>query len=284
MIRIGDFARLARISVRALRHYEVKGLLKPAHVDAHSRYRYYDLQQLAVVERLLLLKDIGLPLSAIRALLDASAQEFRTALVRHHALLQRQLLEQQALLARVSALEGWLESENGGEERGGAGIVVRTKSYPALRALSLRATVAPDANAIADMFERTERRARRSRTDQAPMLLMHSAPRLAPRLDIEVCVPVSRSCRLNDVREIESEPLAASVTYRGPYAQPTDLYRRMRTWLSRQQMTLAPRPIREIYHRFGADQIGYRLPAHRVAASAQSYVTELAIPLVHESP
>jgi len=72
MIRIGDFARLACVSVRALRHYETKGLLRPGHVDTKSRYRYYDLQQLATLERLLLLKALGLPLHAIRDLLGAT--------------------------------------------------------------------------------------------------------------------------------------------------------------------------------------------------------------------
>jgi DNA-binding transcriptional MerR regulator len=33
MLRIGDFARLAGVMVRALRHYEAERLLAPAHVD-----------------------------------------------------------------------------------------------------------------------------------------------------------------------------------------------------------------------------------------------------------
>jgi len=274
MIRIGDFARLARVSVRALRHYEAKGLLRPGHVDAHSRYRYYDLQQLATLERLLLLKDLGLPLSAIRGLLGASDAQFRTALVSHRRRLQSQLLEQEAMLARLGALETWLT-----EEDSSRGLSVRNKSFPELRALTLRAIVAPDSNAITEMFEATERRARRSRADQSPMLLMHHAPRIAPRRDVEVCVPVTRACRLPEVREIEPEPHAASITYSGPYFRPEDLYRRLRKWVGQQRLMLARRPIREIYHRFGADQVGYRLPAHRLASGPQRYVTELAIPM-----
>src|SRR5215213_5547514 len=285
MIRIGDFARLAKISVRALRHYEAKGLLRPAHVDVSSRYRYYDPQQLATLERLLLLKELGLPLAAIRELLDASPREFRLALVRHQALLQRRLSEQQALLTRVSALEAWLQSERpaGGNESDSA-TVIRIKSYPSIRVFAMRSTVASRSNGITDMFEEAERRAKRSRTDDAPLLLIHGAPQLMPRLDVEVCVPISSACRLRNVREIDGEPYAASLTYRGPYEQPARLYRRMRKWLSQQKLTLAERPIREIYHRFGADQIGYQLPAHRMAASPLRYVTELVIPIAPESP
>jgi hypothetical protein len=129
------------------------------------------------------------------------------------------------------------------------------------------------------MFEATERRARRSRADQSPVLLMHHAPQIAPRRDVEVCVPVTRACRLAEVRDIEPEPHAASVTYSGPYFRPEDLYRRVRKWVGQQQLALARRPIREIYHRFGADQVGYRLPPHRLATAPQRYVTELAIPV-----
>jgi DNA-binding transcriptional MerR regulator len=275
MIRIGDFARLARVSVRALRHYEAKGLLRPSVVDTHSRYRYYDLQQLATLERLLLLKDLGLPLSAIRELLSASEGQFRAALVSHRRRLQSQLLEQEAMLARLGALETWLEGEDGSRGR----LIVRTKSFAELRALTLRAIIGADSNAITEMFEATERRARRSRADQSPVLLMHHAPQIAPRRDVEVCVPVTRACRLAEVRDIEPEPHAASITYSGPYFRPEDLYRRVRKWVGQQRLTLARRPIREIYHRFGADQVGYRLPAHRLASGPQRFVTELAIPV-----
>jgi DNA-binding transcriptional MerR regulator len=276
MIRIGDFARLARVSVRALRLYEEKGLLAPAHVDPHSRYRYYDFQQLATLERLLLLKDVGFPLASIRTLLQVAPPELRDAMARHRAAIRRQLREQEALLARVTALEAWLDSKREDALDG----VVRTKSYPPVRALCLRSRVAPGSDAIAKLFDAAERRARRSRIDQAPMLLMHGTPHGSRRLDVEVCIPVTRACRLDEVREIEREPLAASVTYRGPYASTDELYRKMRVWLSRQQLALARRPIREIYHRFGADQVGYRLAPHRVADSAHRFVTEVAIPLV----
>ena len=41
MLRIGDFARLGGVTVRALRHYEAEGLLAPAQVDEATGYRSY---------------------------------------------------------------------------------------------------------------------------------------------------------------------------------------------------------------------------------------------------
>ena len=41
MFRIGEFSRLAMVSVRMLRHYDEIGLLTPNTVDTYTGYRYY---------------------------------------------------------------------------------------------------------------------------------------------------------------------------------------------------------------------------------------------------
>ena len=52
MLRIGDFARLGGVTVRALRHYEAKGLLAAAQVDPATGYRSYRFDQLAAREQI----------------------------------------------------------------------------------------------------------------------------------------------------------------------------------------------------------------------------------------
>src|SRR5262249_49484754 len=68
MFSIGAFSRLAQLSVRVLRHYDEIGLLKPAHISRSNGYRYYTAEQLAHVNRIVGLKDLGLPLEQIQAL------------------------------------------------------------------------------------------------------------------------------------------------------------------------------------------------------------------------
>ena len=41
MLKIGDFSKLSRVSIRMLRHYDEIGLLKPVWIDPESGYRYY---------------------------------------------------------------------------------------------------------------------------------------------------------------------------------------------------------------------------------------------------
>ena len=40
MLKIGDFSKLSRVSVRMLRHYDDIGLLRPAYIDRFTDYRY----------------------------------------------------------------------------------------------------------------------------------------------------------------------------------------------------------------------------------------------------
>ena len=63
MFTIGDFARHGRVSVRMLRHYDAIGLLRPARVDPASGYRYYAADQLARLNRIIALKDLGFTLA-----------------------------------------------------------------------------------------------------------------------------------------------------------------------------------------------------------------------------
>jgi len=50
MLKIGDFSRLSRVSVKALRYYDEIGLLKPVEVDRFTGYRYYSADQFAPTE------------------------------------------------------------------------------------------------------------------------------------------------------------------------------------------------------------------------------------------
>src|SRR6266508_585330 len=83
MIRIGSFARIAQVSTRALRLYDKLGLLKPAVVDPDTDYRYYSIDQLPRLNRILALKDLGFSLEQIAGVLrgELSAEQLRGMLV-----------------------------------------------------------------------------------------------------------------------------------------------------------------------------------------------------------
>lgn len=69
MLKIGDFSKLSRISIRMLRHYDEIGLLAPKTTDDFTSYRYYAEDQLPIAGRITALKDMGFGLSAIGEIL-----------------------------------------------------------------------------------------------------------------------------------------------------------------------------------------------------------------------
>ena len=76
MLSIGEFARVAGVSARMLRHYDHLGLLRPQHVDPYSGYRLYSTVQLDRANQLVALKDLGFTLEQVGQLLDGEATPF----------------------------------------------------------------------------------------------------------------------------------------------------------------------------------------------------------------
>ena len=93
MLKIGDFSKLSRISIRMLRHYDEIGLLRPVRIDPESGYRYYSENQLPAAGRIAALKDMGFGLAAIGEILGCYDE--KQALERR-LLVQRAELQAQA--------------------------------------------------------------------------------------------------------------------------------------------------------------------------------------------
>ena len=68
LMGIGEFARLSRLSPKALRLYDELGLLPPARVDLDSGYRWYASGQLDQARLVASLRQIGVPLAQIMGL------------------------------------------------------------------------------------------------------------------------------------------------------------------------------------------------------------------------
>ena len=66
MLKIGEFSKLSRVSIRSLRRYDEAGLLAPASIDPFTGYRYYSERQLPTANRIRALRDMGFPLASGR--------------------------------------------------------------------------------------------------------------------------------------------------------------------------------------------------------------------------
>lgn len=104
MYKIGEFSKLAQVSVGTLRHYDQMGLLKPIEVDHFTGYRYYSVKQLPRLHRILALKELGFSLDEISVALneDISTEQMRGMLRLRQAQLNQELAEREQQLSEVA--------------------------------------------------------------------------------------------------------------------------------------------------------------------------------------
>jgi DNA-binding transcriptional MerR regulator/effector-binding domain-containing protein len=279
MIRIGDFSRLARVTIKTLHHYDEAGLLTPALVDRTTGYRYYEPGQLESLQRILLLKDLGFTLEEIRDLVGTGfdAAQVATRLDNRRHQLHAQIEVDQARLRRLDALHAALTGSHS-DIRSIPAVTLR--EVAPVQVHFQRRRVARLGAEVQEMFESAEAAVARvrARADASPFLIFHDREYREADADVEACIPVKAGASVGIETRIVPAASAGCVTYRGAYDQTPVLYEAVLRWIGRSGLSIAA-PLREVYHRFGADQSGYRLPQRVLAGSSADYITELQAPV-----
>ncbi|MBA2768288.1 MAG: MerR family transcriptional regulator [Sporichthyaceae bacterium] len=108
---IQEIARAAGTTSRALRHYGQLGLLRPSRTAANG-YRYYDQSALVRLQRILLLRELGLGLAATAEILDGQ-QDTAAALRRHLEVLEA---EQERIGRQIASVKITLRRTERGEQ------------------------------------------------------------------------------------------------------------------------------------------------------------------------
>lgn len=107
MLKISDFSKLSRISIRMLRYYDEKGLLKPV-VTEENGYRYYKPEQLAITNQINYLKYLGFKTDKIMLILNTFKNQSEIKKYLSIQLTDLQL-EQAELEKRINDLQMTLE-------------------------------------------------------------------------------------------------------------------------------------------------------------------------------
>jgi DNA-binding transcriptional MerR regulator/effector-binding domain-containing protein len=263
MLRIGDFSKLAQVPVATLRYYDQLGLLKPARVDQFTEYRYYDVEQLPRLNRILALKDLGFSLDQIERLLDdnISVKELRAMLLLRQADAEREVAEVQARLTRVASRLREIE-----EEGKPSSYDIVTKSAAPQWLASTRQLVA-HADEMHELCWTLHDRLRAWSAAEGIKPLPPPAPQLLnlyynteyteTDLDLEAAIviaaPPRNSRKARDdtspvtLRELPGEPLVASGMLRGSMEEALPLIRSLITWVSVNEYE-ATGPLREVHH------------------------------------
>lgn len=280
MLRIGDFSKLAQVPIATLRYYDQLGLLKPAQVDQFTEYRYYAVDQLPRLNRILALKDLGLSLEQIERLVNenVSAQELRGMLLMRQADAEREMTEAQARLARVASRLREIEQEGMPSQ-----YDIVTKSVPPQWIVSTRQRVG-HADEMGELCWNLHGQLRAWSRERNLKLLPPPAPQLLnlyynseyteTDLDLEAGVLIAepkgsapktqgRQAEVYAVRELRGEPLVASGLHRGRMDELGNLIKALIAWAGVNHYDLYG-PLREM---------------HLVDRTAETPLVEILLPI-----
>lgn len=239
MFRIGEFSKIARVSGRLLRYYDEIGLLRPQSIDPETGYRYYSARQLPRLNRILVLKELGLSLEHIARLLDqeTSVDEMRGMLTLRKAQIEQSVQEE---MERLRVVESRLQQIDTHGQMQEPDVIL--KAVPATPFLGLR-----DVLAGMDAIQHLVRRiapavpAMVGRNSLGPIAIIIHSPMYEPEaLDVEVgylltqkgpqSVELSEERRLT-LRTLPATQTMATLVHVGRVSDSHRSYGALATWM-----------------------------------------------------
>lgn len=109
MYRIGEFSKMVKLTVKTLRFYEECGILMPEYIDPFTSYRYYGLQQLYPVQKIVALRQAGFGIEQIKSIL--SGKNVTDMLEEKYAELNDTITKTQKKLVRLSTIQKFYSEE-----------------------------------------------------------------------------------------------------------------------------------------------------------------------------
>lgn len=97
---VTKLAQISGVSVRTLHWYDEIGLLKPAYYGSNG-YRYYEEEQLLILQQILFFRELGFELEQIRRVLRKSDFDKMVALSSHRQVLQKNIEKTRKLIKTI---------------------------------------------------------------------------------------------------------------------------------------------------------------------------------------
>ena len=281
MFKIGEFSKLGQVSTRMLRHYDKLGLLVPEQVDQWTDYRYYTIQQLPRLHRIIALKEMGLSLQQIAELLSQDdnlpAEQLRGMLALKRSELAQEMREMEQRLVQVENRLAQLEQGDGPTL-----YEIVVKSVAALPVASIKQQVPH----IQDMdyycaaltnslYQRLQ--AARIPWSGPEVMLYHSEEYRETDIEVEACLalPEAWESAVSTAQDelhfhiLPEQKLMASLIFEGQFSELVPAVLELLRWIGLNKHVPAG-PLREL-HLSG--------PAHPKQPASETPVIELQVPI-----
>ncbi len=268
MFKIGDFARLNRVTVKTLRHYDSLELLEPERIDNFTGYRYYSASQMPRLNRILALKDIGFSLDEIALILNKNldSEQVQMLLELKHAEIAEKIKAEQERLSRVENL-----IEICKQEAFSMSYDIVLKDIKPIRVASLRDTI-PSYSEQGHLWEELGEHISKHGVKIVPpcMVIYHDTGYKEESVDAEVIEPIIGDLPGTDrikVKTLEGVKEMATVVHKGPFQSLHMAYNAISKWIEDNR-----------YEIIGAQRELY-LKGEWLTDDPNEYITEIQFPV-----
>ena len=268
MFKIGEFSKLAQVSIRMLRYYDEMGLLKPAKIDKFTNYRLYSVEQISDLNKIIFLRDLGFNISEISVTLNNWDTEFiEKQLERKRLITVKTISSEQDKLNKIE-----LAKENIRQEKAFKHYDVTIKSIPSYQVLSLRRIV-PDYYAEGLLWIEMSAFAEENniQISNSSFTIYYDADYKEKDVDMEICATVDKmGINMNGFtyRNTDAVEIMATTLVYGPFENIAGAYLAFARWLSENSQFKMTYQNRQIVHRGPWNE-----------ENADNYLTEIQIPL-----
>lgn len=231
MFKISEFSKLSQVSVKTLRYYDQLNLLKPAHIDRFSCYRYYTADQMFQLNRILGYKELGFSLEQIRELMgeDIPLEQVRGMFRMKQSEIESILEKEQAKLDRIKARLSCIEYEEKGTTL--HDVVLKQGESQLVVSYRQRASL----EQIPELFGRLDDYVKNyGQTLLSKLVLWHSCEECEDNIDIEVARVLTQdipSCAPFIVKRLPEIPLMATLIHHCPTTTPCSASSEVAMWI-----------------------------------------------------
>jgi DNA-binding transcriptional MerR regulator len=269
LFSIGEFSQISGLSVKALRFYDEKGLLKPARVDPATDYRYYDAASAERARVIARLRELQFPLDDIANVLAQCGDEsdLLEAMKRQQGMIAARMRADRKV---VRALEKLIAQETEAARMAESGCFkVEEKQLEPMMIAGLRMKGRyEDCGRGFAKVTRTMGRHLGGR----PLCLYYDGEYREEDASFETCLPLRREVPSRDEVQVRMLPemRCLALLYQGPYPQIGRAYRKLLTEAKSRGYAIQ-RPTREVY---------LKGPGMIFKGNPMRYLTEIQLPIV----
>lgn len=267
MYKIGDFSKITKLTVKALRYYDEENILTPSYRNKENSYRFYNDHDFKKAELILLLRELNFSISEIKDALNTcdNSADLSYILEEKRDQVKKKILKEKALLEKIT-----LYIKPTVTEATPIHYNIEVKDIPTTKVACIRYK-----GKYSDVGTYIERIYKAIKGDAAgPPFTCYYDGEYKENADIELCIPISKPVYDSDITIKELPPIRAiSTIHTGTYENINMAYKAIFGYTHEKNIHWIT-PSREIYIK-GPGMIFKGNPNH--------YITEIMIPIEKES-